>query len=194
VRAGNPNRIYDPQNQPVQETRACAFAGYHVGAEKENQQPAHRLNGERDQVHSGYSHKQTKQGELKNQFPIHGSIHPKRDFNAVVKIISEFRGGGKGVKYYSCADIWWSESRQALILRRRQTQHKFSASELDVGGPVSGVHEAPQTAQGLGGAVGRSASTDLFAISKIWGAIIGSFISFFFIPDYTIAHFGERLR
>jgi hypothetical protein len=43
------------------------------------------------------------------------------------------------------------------------------------------VQEAPQTAQGLEGAVGLSASTDFFAISRIWGAIIGSLIGFFFI-------------
>jgi hypothetical protein len=50
-----------------------------------------------------------------------------------------------------------------------------------VTGPVNGVQDAPQTAQGLGGAAGLSASTDFFAISKIWGAMIGSLIGFFFI-------------
>ena len=54
------------------------------------------------------------------------------------------------------------------------------------------MQDAPQTAQGLAGVTGRSASNDFFAISKICGAIIGSFISFFFIAVYTIAHFEPR--
>jgi len=59
-------------------------------------------------------------------------------------------------------------------------------------GPVNGVHDDPQTAHGFGGAGGLSASTDFFAISKIWGAIIGSMIGFFFIPRFTIAHSGVQ--
>ena len=44
---------------------------------------------------------------------------------------------------------------------------------------------APQTAHGFEG-VGRSASTDFLAISKISGEMIGSAIGFFFIVDFTI--------
>jgi hypothetical protein len=44
---------------------------------------------------------------------------------------------------------------------------------------------APHTAQAFG-AEGRSASTDLRAISKISGEMIGSAVGFFFIVDFTI--------
>jgi hypothetical protein len=45
---------------------------------------------------------------------------------------------------------------------------------------VSGIHGAPQTAHAFAGA-GRSASTDLLAISNISGEMIGSAIGFFFM-------------
>ena len=95
---------------------------------------------------------------------------------------------------YSWADSWGSESRQALIFRRRQTQHKFSSSPLEAAvlGPVNGVQEAPQTAHGLAGDAGRSASNDFFAKARICGEMMGSLMGFFFMPDLTIAHLGRK--
>jgi hypothetical protein len=81
-------------------------------------------------------------------------------------------------KVYSCADICWSESRHALIFKRRHTQHRFSSSAI--GGPVRGMQAAPHTAHAFDGA-GRSASTDFRAIAKISGEIMGSAIGFFFM-------------
>jgi hypothetical protein len=46
---------------------------------------------------------------------------------------------------YSWAEICWSESRQALIFKRRQIQHKSSSSAL--GANVVVLHALPQTAQ-----------------------------------------------
>jgi hypothetical protein len=53
---------------------------------------------------------------------------------------------------------------------------------------VSGVQFAPHTAHRFVG-IGRSASNDFFAISKIFGEMIGSAINFFFISVLTIAQF-----
>lgn len=86
---------------------------------------------------------------------------------------------------YSCADICWSESRHALIFKRRHTQHKSSASC----GPVNGVQDPPHTPHRLT-AIGRSCSIDFFAISRISGEMMGSALVFFFILAFTI----EQLR
>ncbi len=51
------------------------------------------------------------------------------------------------------------------------------------------MHEAPHTAHRLV-AIGRSPSTDLFAISNISGEMIGSAMDFFFILVFTI----EQIR
>jgi hypothetical protein len=85
---------------------------------------------------------------------------------------------GQRCSGYSCAEICWSESRHALIFRRRHTQQRFSSSGTC--GPVKGIQGAPQTAHGFDGA-GRSGSTDFLAISKISGEMIGSAIGFFFM-------------
>jgi hypothetical protein len=89
-------------------------------------------------------------------------------------------------RFYSCADICWSVSRQALIFKRRQTQQRSSSAGW---GPVSGVQEAPHTAHRFA-AMGRSPSTDFLAISNISGEIIGSAIGFFFILVFTIEQIG----
>lgn len=89
--------------------------------------------------------------------------------------------GMKGRTAYSCADICWSESRHALIFKRRHTQHKFSAGL----GPAAGVHTAPHTAQCFV-ADGFSVCTHCFAISIISGETTGSVAGFFFIPVLTI--------
>lgn len=51
------------------------------------------------------------------------------------------------------------------------------------------MHEAPHTAHRFV-TIGRSPSTDLFAISNISGEMIGSAIGFFFILVFTI----EQIR
>lgn len=89
-----------------------------------------------------------------------------------------------GYRAYSCADICWSESRHALIFKRRHTQHRSSASC----GPVKGVQELPHTPQLLL-AIDRSGSIDFFAISKISGEMMGSTMGFFFILVFTIEQF-----
>lgn len=87
---------------------------------------------------------------------------------------------------YSCAESCWSESRHALIFKRRQTQHR--SSSLLACGAVNGVEAAPQTAHRLE-TTGRSTSIDLLAISRIRGEMIGSAAGFFFISAFTIAQF-----
>ncbi len=87
---------------------------------------------------------------------------------------------------YSCADICWSESRHALIFKRRHTQQRSS----DSCGPVSGVHDPPHTPHLFVAAIGRSASIDFFAISRISGETTGSALGFFFILVFTI----EQIR
>ncbi len=87
---------------------------------------------------------------------------------------------------YSCADICWSESRHALIFKRRHTQQRSS----DSCGPVSGVHDPPHTPHLFVAAIGRSGSIDFFAISRISGETTGSALGFFFIPVFTI----EQIR
>ncbi len=82
---------------------------------------------------------------------------------------------------YSCADICWSDSRQALIFKRRHTQHRSSA----ICGPVNGVQDAPHTPHRFID-MGRSGSIDIFAIAKISGETMGSATGFFFILVFTI--------
>ena len=93
------------------------------------------------------------------------------------------RNWGNVFLAYSCAEICWSASRQALIFNRRQTQQRFSSS--GAGGPAKGVHRVPHTPQRLAAGV-RSDSTDFFAKSRISGAMIGSAVDFFFMVDFTI--------
>gem|GEM_PF-2920004 len=94
-------------------------------------------------------------------------------------------------RVYSCAEICWSASRQALIFNRRQTQQRFSSSGED--GPTRGVHSVLHTAHLLG-AGARSESTDFFAKSSISGATIGSAVDFFFMIDFTIVQKRSSYR
>jgi hypothetical protein len=64
---------------------------------------------------------------------------------------------------YSCAEACWSESRQALIFKRRQTQQSSSSGDCEV---AEEAQAEPQTAHFLWGA-GRTASIDFFAIAMI---------------------------
>jgi hypothetical protein len=66
---------------------------------------------------------------------------------------------------YSCAGICCSISRQALILRRRQTQHSGSATPVAV--------SAPQTEHRTA-FFNPSGEIDRFACSRISGEITGS--------------------
>jgi len=67
---------------------------------------------------------------------------------------------GGGESPYSCAGICCSISRQALILRRRQTQQSGSLDTVEV--------SAPQTEQ-TGGFLSRSGEKARFACSRISG-------------------------
>src|SRR5215467_3457576 len=46
--------------------------GKDIGAEKKNHQPANRLDVRRNDKNGGDAHRQSKQGEQPDQFPIHG--------------------------------------------------------------------------------------------------------------------------
>lgn len=74
---------------------------------------------------------------------------------------------------YSCADIGWSESRQALIFRRRHTQQRFSVE--------FGADSEPQITQCPTGLT-WSASNANFALRRIAGStteVSGSVVGFF---------------
>jgi hypothetical protein len=66
-------------------------------------------------------------------------------------------------KAYSWTETCWSESRQALIFKRRHTQHNSSSGLCGV---VEGAHADPHTAHFFSGA-GRTGSIDFFAIAMI---------------------------
>ncbi len=73
MRRVNPKAIDQAKRQPIEKTSTCALARDHVRREDKDGEPANRLNVQRDKVHGGYSHEKSKQGELKNQFPVQGS-------------------------------------------------------------------------------------------------------------------------
>ena len=89
---------------------------------------------------------------------------------------------------YSCAESCWSESFQALIFSRRQTQQRSSSNGV---GPAAPVQLPPHTLQRLFDK-GRSTSNDFFAMARISGETIGSVNVFFFMAALTIKQIGRK--
>jgi hypothetical protein len=83
VRCGNPNTVQNADQKAMQKILTAALLGNRVRADDKNYQPTKRLDGGRNKIDSGNTHRQSEERQFEDEISIHSLL-----FIKVIKILA----------------------------------------------------------------------------------------------------------